>query len=398
MSGYLPDLDERQRIALEQFREAVQDVRQPVHTDANLLRWLRAREFDVTRAEHMFRQHLRWRQQRNVDKLLTDYVHDVPKVMRDHFPGGILDCCPKGNPVWLINIGSVDIKGYLQVLPKADVYRHCMYLLEKQEKIKRDTSSKLGKEIETQYVIMDFENFSLRQVYSWQVLNLLVGLLKMYEANFPESLEKAFVINVPSFFPTLWKMVRPLLTERTVSKVAIYGKDGWKPALLEFVDASRLPEYWGGTLTGPDGDPRCPNLVCPGGEVPDEFRESLAAKKLWGREGVQQRNVERRGRFELPVRVEEAGSRLRWAFQTAKGDLAFGVRFEPFPGDPDGDAHEQLLEIHRVPPCSLLPDENSHVCARPGTYVLQFDNSFSWVIGKDVAYEVHVEPPPPPAS
>lgn len=224
MSGYLPDLDERQRIALEQFREAVQDVRQPVHTDANLLRWLRAREFDVTRAEHMFRQHLRWRQQRNVDKLLTDYVHDVPKVMRDHFPGGILDCCPKGNPVWLINIGSVDIKGYLQVLPKADVYRHCMYLLEKQEKIKRDTSSKLGREIETQYVIMDFENFSLRQVYSWQVLNLLVGLLKMYEANFPESLEKAFVINVPSFFPTLWKMVRPLLTERTVSKVAIYGK------------------------------------------------------------------------------------------------------------------------------------------------------------------------------
>ncbi|KAH9381181.1 hypothetical protein HPB48_003158 [Haemaphysalis longicornis] len=336
MSGYLPDLDERQRIALEQFREAVQDVRQPVHTDANLLRWLRAREFDVTRAEHMFRQ-----------------------VMRDHFPGGILDCCPKGNPVWLINIGSVDIKGYLQVLPKADVYRHCMYLLEKQEKIKRDTSSKLGREIETQYVIMDFENFSLRQVYSWQV---------------------------PSFFPTLWKMVRPLLTERTVSKVAIYGKDGWKPALLEFVDASRLPEYWGGTLTGLDGDPRCPHLVCPGGE------------KLWGREGVQQRNVERRGRFELPVRVEEAGSRLRWAFQTAKGDLAFGVRFEPFPGDPDGDAHEQLLEIHRVPPCSLLPDENSHVCARPGTYVLQFDNSFSWVIGKDVAYEVHVEPPPPPAS
>lgn len=168
------------------------------------------------------------------------------------------------------------------------------------------------------------------------------------------------------------------------------------------MDASRLPEYWGGTLTGPDGDPRCPHLVCPGGEVPDEFRDefrdSLASKRLWGREGVQQRSVERRGRFELPVRVEEAGSRLRWAFQTAKGDLGFGVRFEPFPGDPDGDAHEQLLEIHRVPPCSLLPDENSHVCARPGTYVLQFDNSFSWVIGKDVAYEVHVESPPPPES
>ncbi|KAL3204571.1 hypothetical protein MRX96_011571 [Rhipicephalus microplus] len=166
MSGYLQDLDERQQTVLERFRDAVADVRRPEHTDANLLRWLRARDFDLDRAEQMYRQHLRWRQQNHVDTLLTDY--EASKVIRDHFPGGILDCSKKGNPVWLVNIGSVDIKGFLQVQPPTEIHRHCMYLLELQEKIKKDSSRKLGKEIETQYVIMDYEGFSVRQLYSWQ--------------------------------------------------------------------------------------------------------------------------------------------------------------------------------------------------------------------------------------
>ncbi|KAL1418521.1 hypothetical protein MTO96_025905 [Rhipicephalus appendiculatus] len=329
MSGYLHDLDQRQRSALENFRDAVSDVRGPEHNDAYLLRWLRAREFDVTRAEHMFRQNLRWRQQLGVDSLLTDY--QVPKVMREHFPGGILDCNPKGHPVWLINIGSVDIKGFLQVLSPADICLHCMYIFEMQEKLKRETSRKLGQEIETQYIIVDLEGFSVRQLYSWQVIELLTDLLKKYEANYPESLEKGFVINAPNFFPVLWKIVRPFLSQRTVDKVAIYAKDGWKEEFAEFMDLSKLPAHWGGLLKGPDGDPRCPHLVCPGGDVPDEYRKDLASKQLWGREGVQQLSIDRRGFFELAMQVEQAGARLLWAFQTAKGGLGIRVTF-PAPG------------------------------------------------------------------
>ncbi|KAL1435891.1 hypothetical protein MTO96_010661 [Rhipicephalus appendiculatus] len=384
MSGYLQDLDERQRTVLEQFREAVADVRRPEHTDANLLRWLRAREFDLDRAEQMYRQHLQWRQQN----------HAV--IFGGKGKGYSMQCegtlrCKKGHPVWLINIGSVDIKGFLQVLPQADIYRHCMYLLELQEKIKKETSQKLGREIESQYVIMDYDGFSVRQLYSWQVLNLLTDLLKMYEANFPESLEKAFVINVPSFFPVLWKIMRPLLTQRNG------GQDGWKAAIAECMDLSKLPAQWGGTLKGPDGDPRCPHLVCPGGEVPDEYRDELASKKLYGREGVQHFTVERRGRFEMPVTVDQPDSRIRWTFQTAKGDLGFGVRYQP-PSTSSGGVEEQLLEVHRVPSCSLVPEHGSHVCTKRGTYVLQFDNSFSWMSSKDVAYEIQIVPPPPPAS
>lgn len=132
------------------------------------------------------------------------------------------------------------------------------------------------------------------------------------------------------------------------------------------MDLTKLPAQWGGTLKGPDGDPRCPHLVCPGGEVPDEYRDELASKKLWGREGVQQFCVDRRGRYEMPVAVDQAGCRIRWTFQTAKGDLAFGVRFQP-PAGGGGGVEEQLLELHRIPSCSLVPEHGSHVCTKPGT-------------------------------
>lgn len=391
MSGYLHDLDQRQRSALAKFRDAVSDVRGPENTDAYYLRWLRARDFDVTRAENMFRLHLRWRQQHNVDSLLTEY--QVPKVMREHFPGGILECNPKGHPVWLVNVGSVDIKGFLQVLSPADIRQHCMYILELQEKMKRETSRKLGQEIETQYIIVDLEGFSVRQLYSWQVIELLTDLLKKYEANYPESLEKGFVINAPNFFPVLWKIVRPFLSQRTVDKVAIYAKDGWKEDFAEIMDLDKLPAHWGGFLKGPDGDPRCPHLVCPGGDVPDEYRKDLASRSLWRREGIQQLSIDRRGLFELAVQVEQAGARLIWAFQTAKGDLAFGLRFRPSADSGAGVEDEQLLEVDRVPSCSLIPEHGSHICTRPGTYLLQFDNSFSWLSGKLVAYEVQIVPP-----
>ncbi|KAL3204578.1 hypothetical protein MRX96_011577 [Rhipicephalus microplus] len=73
MSGYLGDLSMRQQATLDKFREAVADVRKTSHTDAFLLRWLRAREFDVTKAERMYRHDLEWRKDNGFDELVNSY-------------------------------------------------------------------------------------------------------------------------------------------------------------------------------------------------------------------------------------------------------------------------------------------------------------------------------------
>ena len=59
-------------------------------------------------------------------------------------------------------------------------------------------------------------------------------------------------------------MIKPLLNQATLGKVTIFSKDEeakWKDALLEEIDANQLPAFYGGNMTDPDGDPKCPSKV-----------------------------------------------------------------------------------------------------------------------------------------
>ncbi|EEC16090.1 hypothetical protein IscW_ISCW022496, partial [Ixodes scapularis] len=56
-----------------QFKLRIQDIWKEEFTDHFLLRWLRAREFDVTKAEYMLRQNQIWRRENNIDAVLETY-------------------------------------------------------------------------------------------------------------------------------------------------------------------------------------------------------------------------------------------------------------------------------------------------------------------------------------
>ena len=57
MSGHVGDLSHTQEEALRQFREAVSEIpNKPEEDDYYYLRWLRARKFNVKKAEEMFRK------------------------------------------------------------------------------------------------------------------------------------------------------------------------------------------------------------------------------------------------------------------------------------------------------------------------------------------------------
>ena len=57
MSGHVGDLNATQEEALRQFRAAVAEIpNKPEEDDYYYLRWLRARKFNVKKAEEMFRK------------------------------------------------------------------------------------------------------------------------------------------------------------------------------------------------------------------------------------------------------------------------------------------------------------------------------------------------------
>lgn len=379
MSGYLDDLSERQQAALEKFCSAVKDVRRPSHTDAFLLRWLRAREFDVAKAESMYRSDLEWRRENGIDDLLHGYK--IPDVIKENFPGLVIHPCKDHRPMWIIP-ACVDMKSFVTALTPTVVQRHIVYMLEYLESLKRTSTPEMDKELESQYLVIDFDRFSLLQVYSLQAMKTATDMLKTIEEHYPECLEKCISINAPHFFPIFWQLVRPFLSQRTVDKVEVFGREGWKERLLNIVDAASLPAIWGGDMTGPDGDPRCRHKVNYGGRFEEGFDRE--ANSLFGEVGVQQRIIGRRDRWELPISVPKVGARLSWRFQTAAGDLAFGLRTS---------SGKSIVPLKRIEACSYIPQGGSWQCDTPGIYVLEFDNTHSWLSGKTLAYMVNLRAP-----
>ncbi|XP_075553685.1 SEC14-like protein 4 [Dermacentor variabilis] len=131
-------LSASEQATLEQFRATVADLSPPSREDWYLLKWLRARKFNVDDATKMLREHIAWRKKHQVDTILEDYK--VPTLFLQYCPGGFVECGVGGQPVYITPVGSTDMKGLLEAAPRSDLLRHLIYILETQEELKRQIS------------------------------------------------------------------------------------------------------------------------------------------------------------------------------------------------------------------------------------------------------------------
>ncbi|XP_075920192.1 SEC14-like protein 2 [Petromyzon marinus] len=107
-------LTETQEAALEKFREAVLDVSPwlPYSDDHYLLKWLRARKFNVKDAEMMIRKHVEFRKLMDVDHLVRHWKPS--EVVEKYFSGGLCGWDRQGSPLWWEVVGDLDPSGLMR--------------------------------------------------------------------------------------------------------------------------------------------------------------------------------------------------------------------------------------------------------------------------------------------
>lgn len=68
---------------------------------------------------------------------------------------------------------------------------------------------------------------------------------------------------VPKVFAIVFNIVKRFLDEYTLGKILIFKQESkkWLPKMLEHVDPSQIPKYFGGTQTDENGDPKCMHKV-----------------------------------------------------------------------------------------------------------------------------------------
>eukprot|EP00629_Pelagomonadales_sp_RCC1024_P000618 CAMPEP_0119278770 /NCGR_PEP_ID=MMETSP1329-20130426/19683_1 /TAXON_ID=114041 /ORGANISM="Genus nov. species nov., Strain RCC1024" /LENGTH=546 /DNA_ID=CAMNT_0007279297 /DNA_START=120 /DNA_END=1756 /DNA_ORIENTATION=- len=225
--------------------------------DASLVRFLRARDGNVAKAEKMLRDHGAWRVKSDFAAVVARPPGPEEAVIRKYWPDGMMGPNSSGVPVQLIRIGAADLPGIQREVGGKRWVEFCAALNEKLFADLRAISEKTGKLETSCDLIMDMQGLGLRHAKGVPIFSSMLGVC---EPNFPERLKHIFVIRAPWIFASLYAMVRPMLNKGTADKVLIFTDD-YLPALLEHMPAETIPKSLGGA--GPE-----PEHISLGGYVP----------------------------------------------------------------------------------------------------------------------------------
>ncbi|RXG55076.1 SEC14-like protein 2, partial [Armadillidium vulgare] len=211
--------------------------------------------------------------------------------------------------------------------------------------------------------------------HSISALNVCFKFMKLYEENYPEILKYLFLVNAPKSLSVAFNMTKHLINANTLKRFKFYGKNGWKEDILKEIDSDQLPVHWGGTMTDPDGNTKCPSKICLGGKVPKEYY--LKNKLLRSQNQnlhLDFKNHKTLGQNESEVfeyvACDNTGMQLRWEFRSTGSDLAYEV------SRIISEEVEELIPMQRVN-SQVFKEEGTLTCDENGLYKIIFKNAYS---------------------
>ncbi|XP_059431985.1 phosphatidylinositol/phosphatidylcholine transfer protein SFH9 isoform X2 [Corylus avellana] len=246
--------DAKEEQAVNAFREALlsKDLLPRRHDDYHtLLRFLKARKFDIDKTLHMWTEMLNWRKENGVDSFLWDFVYDECEEVQRWYPHGYHGVDRGGRPVYIERLGKVDPSKLMNV---TTVDRFLKYHVQGFEKVFSEKfpacSIAAKRHIDSTTTVLDVH--ALNWVSFGKVAHdLVMRMQKIDGDNYPETLHQMFIVNAGSGFKLLWNTAKGFLDPRTTAKIHVLGNK-FQNKLLEAIDPSQLPDFLGGTCSCPN--------------------------------------------------------------------------------------------------------------------------------------------------
>ncbi|XP_037451840.1 phosphatidylinositol/phosphatidylcholine transfer protein SFH6-like isoform X1 [Triticum dicoccoides] len=237
--------------AVSSFREVLfaRNLLPERHDDYHMmLRFLKARKFDVEKAAQMWDEMLQWRNEFGTDTILEDFeFHELEEVLQ-YYPQGYHGVDKDGRPVYIELLGKVEPNKLVQT---TTVERYIKYHVQEFERAFREKfpacSISAQKHIDTTTTILDVHGVGWKNF--GKIARDLVRCMQKIDGDYyPETLHQMFIVNAGAGFKLIWSTIKGLLDPKTSSKIHVLGAK-YQSRLLEAIDASQLPEFFGGLCT-----------------------------------------------------------------------------------------------------------------------------------------------------
>ncbi|KAL0353330.1 UNVERIFIED_CONTAM: SEC14 cytosolic factor [Sesamum angustifolium] len=228
-------IDQFEALMEEEVDESLKRTFQNIHQGypcETLMRFLKAREGNVTKAHKMLVDCLNWRVQNDIDDMLASYTERY--VIHSFI--GLSGYTNEGLPVFAVGVGlstfdRASVHYYVQSHIQINEYRDRVIL--------PAATKKYGRHVSKCIKVLDMTGLKLSALNQIKLMTIISSI---DDLNYPEKTLTYYIVNAPYVFSACWKVVKPLLQERTRRKINVLSGCG-QDDLLKIMNYSSLPHF-----------------------------------------------------------------------------------------------------------------------------------------------------------
>lgn len=231
-------------------------------------RFLRAHEWDVTRAAEA----IKWADARDeeIQAAMCEDLQICEQLFRHWRGQGFSGTDVDGDPVLWERPGVLDWQGLASVDEDLLVHSEMIALRQLSFELNKLTVEE-QRPVHRIGVVVDLEGLPMSFARP-QNLKLIRRLIKIDSGLCPETLKWVLLINPPSKFETVWKVIAPYFAAGTRHKISLVSRAKTQAVLQQHVLREFVPRFLGGPS-------RQPRLSC-AGKVPRKFLRTLEQRGM----------------------------------------------------------------------------------------------------------------------